>query len=129
VEWIKENLKVEIPFPVIADDRGQIAEMLGMIHPGKGNNTVRAVFIVDPEGKLRSMLYYPQELGRNMEEILRMIKGLQKADKENVAIPAGWPENELIGDKVIIPPATNEEEANKRKGKENCYDWWFCYKK
>ncbi|MFW5885282.1 MAG: peroxiredoxin [Patescibacteria group bacterium] len=129
IEWIKENLKVEIPFPVIADDRGQIAEMLGMIHPGKGNNTVRAVFIVDPEGRLRAMLYYPQELGRNMEEILRMIKGLQKVDKENVAIPAGWPENELIGDKVIIPPATDEKEAAKRKNKENCYDWWFCYKK
>lgn len=128
-QWIEENLKVKIPFPIIADDRGQVAQVLGMIHPGKGNNTVRAVFIVDPEGKLRSMLYYPQELGRNMDEILRMLKGLQKSDEEGVALPANWPENELLQDKVIIPPPTNEEEANKRKGQDNCYDWWFCYKK
>jgi len=67
-EWIKEKLGVEIQFPIIADDRGQVAEMLGMIHPGKGTNTVRAVFIVDANGIIRAMLYYPQEVGRNMEE-------------------------------------------------------------
>ncbi|MFO7806983.1 MAG: peroxiredoxin [Candidatus Moraniibacteriota bacterium] len=128
-EWIKENLGTEIPFPIIADDRGQVAEILGMIHPGKGNNTVRAVFIVDPESKVRATLYYPQELGRNMDEILRMLKGMQKADEEGVAIPANWPKNELIEDKVIIPPATDEETAEERRGQKDCYDWWFCYKK
>ena len=70
-EWIKEKLGIEIKFPIIADDQGRIAKLLGMIHPSKGTNTVRAVFIIDPKGILRAMIYYPQELGRNMDEILR----------------------------------------------------------
>jgi len=67
---------VEIEFPIIADDTGRIARLFGMIHPGKGANTVRAVFIIDPKGIIRSILFYPQELGRNMDEILRMVKPL-----------------------------------------------------
>ncbi|MBT8764299.1 peroxiredoxin [Desulfohalobiaceae bacterium Ax17] len=129
VDWIKENLDVEIKFPIIADDMGQVAKTLGMIHEGKGTNTVRAVFVVDPEGILRLMLYYPQELGRNIEEILRIVKGLQTSDKNGVAIPANWPNNELINDHVIIPPASDEKTAKERRGQENCYDWWFCHKK
>jgi len=129
VEWIKEKLGVEIKFPVIADDTGKVAGMLGLIHPGKGTNTVRAVFIVDPKGIIRAILYYPQELGRNMDEILRMIKGFQLSDKEGVAIPANWPNNELIGDKVIIPPASDVDTAEKRLEEYECYDWWFCFKK
>jgi peroxiredoxin (alkyl hydroperoxide reductase subunit C) len=107
---------------------GEVGMTLGLIHPAKGTNTVRAVFIVDPEGKIRAILYYPQELGRNMDEILRMIKGFQVADKNGVAIPADWPNNEIIGDHVIIPPASDVKTAEERKGKEGCYDWWFCHK-
>ena len=129
VEWIKEELGVEIKFPIIADDTGKVAGMLGLIHPGKGTNTVRAVFIVDPKSIIRAILYYPQELGRNMDEILRMIKGFQLSDKEGVAIPANWPNNELIGDKVIIPPASDVDTAKKRLEEYECYDWWFCFKK
>ncbi|MEO0229802.1 MAG: peroxiredoxin [candidate division WOR-3 bacterium] len=129
VEWIKEKLGIEIKFPVIADDRGQIAELLGMIHPAKGSNTVRAVFIIDPNGILRAILYYPQELGRNMDEILRMIKGLQLSDEKKVALPANWPNNELIGDEVIIPPASDVDTAEKRPKEYTCFDWWFCHKK
>jgi peroxiredoxin (alkyl hydroperoxide reductase subunit C) len=129
VQWIKEKLGIEIQFPVIADDRGQIAELFGMIHPGKGTNTVRAVFIIDPKGILRAMLYYPQELGRNMDEILRMVKGLQVNDEHGVALPANWPNNELVGDEVIIPPATDCQTAAKRPQEYDCYDWWFCHKK
>ncbi|WP_448378304.1 peroxiredoxin [Fervidobacterium sp.] len=129
VQWIKEKLGIEIQFPVIADDRGQISELFGMIHPGKGTNTVRAVFIIDPKGILRAMLYYPQELGRNMDEILRMVKGLQVNDEHGVALPANWPNNELIGDEVIIPPATDCQTAAKRPQEYDCYDWWFCHKK
>ena len=129
VEWIKEKLGVEIKFPIIADDTGKVAGMLGLIHPGKGTNTVRAVFVVDPKGVIRAILYYPQKLGRNMDEILRMIKGFQLSDKEGVAIPANWPNNELIGDKVIIPPASDVDTAKKRLEEYECYDWWFCFKK
>ena len=129
VNWIKDNLKTEIEFPVIADDRGQVAELFGMIHPGKGNNTVRAVFVVDPKGVLRTVLYYPQELGRNMDEILRIVEGLQISDNKGVAMPANWPNNELIKDEVIIPPAADVETAASRSEEYDCFDWWFCHKK
>jgi len=133
-EWIKENLGVEIQFPIIADDMGIVAETLGMIHPSKGTNTVRAVFIVDDKGIIRAILYYPQEAGRNVDEILRLVKALQTADKYGVATPHKWPENELVGDHVIIPPASSVEEKKKReeaekKGEIECFDWWFCHKK
>ncbi|MCD6549713.1 peroxiredoxin [Candidatus Micrarchaeota archaeon] len=128
-EWIKENLDVEIEFPIIADDTGTVADLLGLIHPEKGTNTVRGVFVVDDKGVIRAILYYPQELGRNIDEIVRMVKALQISDKENVAMPANWPNNELIGDEVIIPPASDEETAKKRKEEYECYDWWFCHKK
>ncbi len=129
VEWIKDNLNVEIEFPIIADDTGAVANKLGLVHPGKGTNTVRAVFIVDPKGIIRAILYYPQELGRNMDEILRMIKGFQVSDEHGVAIPANWPNNELIGDEVIIPPAADVKTAEERPKQYDCYDWWFCHKK
>jgi peroxiredoxin 2/4 len=128
IEWIKDNLKVEIQFPIIADT-GAVSNMLGLVHPGKGTNTVRAVFIVDPGSTIRAILYYPQELGRNMDEILRMVKGFQIADKHGVAIPANWPDNELVKDEVIIPPATDIKTARERMKKYDCYDWWLCHKK
>jgi len=127
VEWINEKLDVKIPFPIIADN-GDVATKLGMIHPSKGLNTVRAVFIVDPNGTIRLILFYPQELGRNIDEIIRIVKALKIADAENVAIPANWPNNELIGSQVIIPPPTDEETAKQRSKEFKCYDWWFCYK-
>ena len=133
-EWINDNLGVKIEFPIIADDNGDIAKQMGMLHPNKGKNTVRAVFIVDPKSVIRAILYYPQELGRNMDEILRMIKGLQLSDKEGVAIPANWPNNEIVKDHVIINPASSEEEKaqrlkDKAEGKIECFDWWLCHKK
>lgn len=129
IQWIESELKVKIKFPVIADDQGRVSQKLGMIHPGKGTHTVRAVLIVDPKGILRLILYYPQEIGRNFDEILRVVKALQIADAEKVAMPANWPENELIGDSVILPPPRDEKTAKSRMGKKDCYDWWFCHKK
>lgn len=129
IQWIKETLKIEIRFPVIADDTGRVATMLGLIHPGKGTNTVRAVFLVDPKNMIRAILYYPQELGRNMDEILRMVQAIQVSDKNGVAMPANWPNNELVKDEVIIPPPTDEKTASERSKQYECYDWWFCHKK
>lgn len=131
-EWIKENMNVEIEFPIIADT-GKVAETLGIIHPGKGTNTVRAVFIVDADAKIRIMLYYPQELGRNMDEILRVVEAMQISDKNKVAMPANWPNNEILKDRVIIPPATDVKTAKERlqkakEGEFECYDWWLCHK-
>jgi peroxiredoxin (alkyl hydroperoxide reductase subunit C) len=130
-EWIKEKLGVEIKFPLIADDLGKVASRMGMIHPGKGTNTVRAVFIIDPNGVVRLILFYPQEVGRNMEEILRVVKALQVSDANKVSMPANWPNNNLIKDEVIIPPPQDEKTAKTRVtgGEIVCYDWWFCHKK
>lgn len=132
-EWIKENVGVKIEFPIIADT-GKVAQDLGLIHPGKGTNTVRAVFIVDADGKIRIIFYYPQELGRNMDEILRAVEAMQISDKNKVAMPANWPNSEMVGDHVIIPPATDTKTAEARlesakNGEFECYDWWLCHKK
>jgi len=133
MEWIRDNLNVEIEFPVIADDRGELAEMLGMI-PSGATITARAVFIVDPEGTVRAIVYYPAEVGRDWDEILRALKALQVSDKNGVALPHKWPDNELIRDRVIVPPASTteqikEREEAKRRGEMECYDWWLCHKK
>ena len=129
IEWISDNLKIDIEFPVIADHSSQVANTLGLIHPGKGTTTVRAVFIVDPKATIRAILYYPQELGRNMDEFVRMIKAFQLAEKYKVAMPANWPNNELIGDEVIISPPSDQKTAMERKNMSGCFDWWFCHKK
>ncbi len=141
IEWIKEKFDVEVPFPIIADDQGALAKKLGMISPYKGTNTVRAVFVVDPEGRIRAILYYPQEVGRNITEILRLVKALQTSDKYGVATPANWAVDQFewksgyaVGDDVIIPPAASLEEKKDReerakKGEIECFDWWFCHKK
>ncbi len=131
-EWIKDNLNVEIEFPIIADDRGSVAEALGMIPEGS-TNTARAVFIVDPKGVIRAIVYYPAEVGRDWDEVLRLLKALQVSDKNGVALPHKWPENELIKDNVIVPPAGSVDLIKKRKeqkerGEIKCYDWWLCYK-
>jgi len=132
-EWIKDKLGVEIQFPIIADT-GAVAEKLGLIHPGKGTNTVRAVFVVDGKGITRIILYYPQELGRNMDEILRAVEAMKISDEYGVAMPANWPNNEIIKDHVIIPPAKDVKTAKERlqkakEGEFECFDWWLCHKK
>ncbi len=128
VEWIKEKLDVEITYPIIAGN-DTVAARLGMLHPAKGSNTVRAVFVGDPEGTIRLILYYPQEVGRNMDEIVRAVKALQISDTNGVAMPAGWPDNELIKDRVIVPPPTDVKSAKERLGQYENYDWWFCHRK
>ena len=129
IRWIKKHLKVDIKFPVIGDDRGLVATKLGLIHPAKGLNTVRGVFIVDPKGIIRAILYYPQELGRNLDEILRMVRALQISDKNHVAMPANWPNNEIVGDDGIVPPASTMKAADKRLKQYKCFDWWLCHTK
>lgn len=126
IQWIKSELDVDIKFPIIAANDA-IALKLGMLHPGKGTNTVRAVFVVDPTGKTRLIMYYPQEVGRNMDEIVRAVKALQVSDEQG-AVAAGWPNNELIGDRIIVPPAKDMDAAAQCiKDYEN-FDWWFCHK-
>jgi len=129
VEWIEENLDVKVPFPVIADPMGRVSEKLELLHKESSTATVRAVYIVDPDSTIRAVLFYPLELGRNMDEILRMIKAFHVGGEHKAAIPANWPNNEVVGEDIIVPPPGTQEEAMKRSQQYDCLDWWLCHKK
>jgi len=120
---------VEVKFPLIEDVSMDVARKYGMIQPHESTTkAVRAVFFIDPKGIIRAMIYYPLSLGRNFEELKRVIIGLQTADKYAVALPADW----KPGEDVIVPPAGSCSAADDRMaGKENgmyCKDWFFCMK-
>lgn len=130
VAWvrnIKEKFDVEIAFPIIADLSMQVAKAYGMIQPGASDTSaVRATFVIDPNGVLRAMLYYPMSNGRSIDEILRLVKAMQTSDAHKVATPENW----QPGDKVIVPPPGSVAEANARvaAGEFECVDWYFCKK-
>ncbi len=124
---VEEKMGVKIPFPIIADLNKEIAKKYGMIHPDQSKTeTVRCVFVIDPESKIRAMIYYPLTTGRNMKEILRLIDALQTTDQHKVATPANW----NPGDLVIVPPPTTAEQAEERlKEGYECKEWYLCMKK
>ena len=126
VKSIKDNFDVEIPFPIIDDLDMKVAKAFGMIHPSASDTSaVRAVFVIDAEGILRTMIYYPLTNGRSIDEILRIVEALQTSQKHGIATPENW----KPGDKVIIPPPATQEEANKRKDEGYEYtDWYFSKK-
>ena len=129
IAWIRnieEKFGVKIPFPVIADLSKEVATLYGMIMPGASKTeAARCVFVIDPKGILRAMIYYPLTTGRNMQEILRLIDALQTTDRHQVATPANW----KPGDKVIVPPPKTTEDAEKRMGEGyECVDWYLCKK-
>lgn len=110
LEW-KGMKKVEVKFPLIEDIKMEIANKYGMIQPGQSSTqAVRAVFIIDPESTIRTILYYPISTGRNFDEIKRIIQALQKADKDACATPADW----RPGDDVIVPTAGSCGVAKER---------------
>jgi peroxiredoxin (alkyl hydroperoxide reductase subunit C) len=131
IAWIRnceEKMGVKIPFPIIADLNKDVAKKYGMIHPEQSKTeTIRCVFIIDPESKIRAMLYYPMTTGRNMQEIIRLIDALQTADKYKVATPANW----KPGEPVVVPAPTTTEQAEERLKQEGyeCTDWYLCKKK
>lgn len=129
LEWNgKKN--IDVTFPLIEDIRMEVANKYGMIQPGQSNTqAVRAVFIIDPKGVIRTILYYPLSTGRNFDEIKRIILALQKADKDNVATPADW----RPGDDVIIPTAgscgTAKERMESQDENQYCLDWFMCFRR
>ncbi|EAP90324.1 alkyl hydroperoxide reductase [Oceanicaulis alexandrii HTCC2633] len=126
VRNIKEKFGVDVRFPIIADLSMQVASAYGMIQPGASNTAaVRATFIIDPEGVLRAMVYYPMSNGRSIEEFVRLIQALQTSDSEGVATPEAW----TPGDKVIVPPPATADAAESRasEGYETV-DWYFSTK-
>jgi len=123
---IKEKFGVEIGFPIIADLSMQVAKAYGMIQPGASDTSaVRATFVIDPNGVLRAMVYYPMSNGRSIDEFVRLVKALQTSDEHGVATPEGW----QPGDKVIVPPPATAEQAEARMAEGyECSDWYFCKK-
>lgn len=127
IAWIlniKEKFGVSIPFPIIADLDMKVAKAYGMIQPGASETAaVRATFIIDPEGVLRAMVYYPMTNGRSVDEFLRLVKSLQTSSENGVATPEAW----HPGDPVIVPPPATVEAAEARKNEGFDYtDWYFC---
>jgi len=133
---IKEKIEykgmkdVEVKFPLIEDITMEVANKYGMIQPGEATTkAVRAVFYIDPKGIIRTIIYYPLSLGRNFDELYRVLIALQAADEFSVAMPADW----RPGDDVIIPTAgscgTAKERMESKEEDVICYDWFFCTKK
>ncbi len=126
----KDMKNIDIQFPLIDDIKMDIANKYGMIQPGESDTkAVRAVFFIDPEGIIRTIIYYPLNLGRNFDELKRVLIGLQTADKFKVALPADW----RPGDDVVVPAPSTTQAADKRMEKPEegttCYDWFFTTKK
>lgn len=122
---------IEIPFPIIVDLSMEVSKKYGMVQPKQSTTSaVRAVFVIDPEGVIRTILYYPQSTGRNMAEIKRIIQALQQTDAEGTPTPANW----QPGDDVIIPPARTTEAArqvmaSKDSSDKEVKDWFLVFKK
>ncbi|HKK95419.1 MAG TPA: peroxiredoxin [Anaerovoracaceae bacterium] len=133
---IKEKIEykgmkdVEVNFPLIEDIKMDVAKKFGMIQPGSSETqAVRAVFIIDPNAVVRTILYYPSSTGRNFQEIKRIIVALQKAERDGIATPADW----QPGDDVIIPPpgscGTAKDRVEDQDEGKYCLDWFMCFKK
>ena len=129
IEW-KGLKNINVTFPLIEDIRMEVASKYGMIQPGQSNTqAVRAVFVIDPNGIIRTILYYPLSTGRNFDELKRIILALQKADSDQCATPADW----RPGDDVIIPTAgscgTAKERMESKDEDMYCLDWFLCFRK
>lgn len=126
----KDMKNVDVEFPLIEDISMNVANKFGMIMPGQSNTqAVRAVFIIDPKGIIRLILYYPLSTGRNFDEIKRCVIALQKADKDKCATPMDW----MPGDDTVIPApktmAGAKERTEKTDPKKYCLDWFLCFNK
>ena len=127
IEW-EGNKNVDIDFPIVVDLSKNVSTLYGMIMPGESNNAcVRAVFFIDPTDKIRAIIYYPLVLGRNFDEIKRVIIGLQTADAHDVAMPANW----QPGKDVVLHYPITTDEAVARTAEEGltCHEWYLCSKK
>ncbi len=130
IAWIRDiekNFKVKVGFPVIADLDQKVARLYGMVHePMAVTATVRCVFFIDPEMKLRALIYYPLSTGRSIDEILRVIDSLQATDKFGVATPVNW----KPGDEVIVPAPVTQQAAEARVADKNLKvtDWYLSKK-
>ncbi|MDP4595763.1 MAG: peroxiredoxin [Crocinitomicaceae bacterium] len=111
VNNVREKTNVYFDFPIIADIDMKVSKLYGMLQPNESETAaVRAVFFIDPSKKVRLIMYYPLNVGRNMDEIIRVLEALQVSDEYKVAMPLNWRK----GDKVIVPPPKTLDEMNER---------------
>ncbi|NOZ45437.1 MAG: peroxiredoxin [Chlorobi bacterium] len=129
VAWVnnvKKNTGVLFEFPIIADIDMKVSKHYGMIQPNESETaTVRAVFIIDPKQKIRLIMYYPLNVGRNMEEIKRTLVALQTSDKESVALPLNWVEGEKV---IVPPPKTVNDMLEREKSDYEMVDFYLAKK-
>lgn len=129
ITWIQDHLQVGIEFPIIDDKDRAISLELGMLRSDQTESvTARSVIVVDPHGVVRTILEYPKELGRNMDEIVRIVEGLQLFDSTQLMAPANWPNNEIIGDKVLVPPTTELTATQVAEQHVTELSAWFRYR-
>ncbi len=127
VENVKKNLGITMKFPIIADIDMKVSKLYGMLQPGESETAaVRAVFFIDPVGKIRLIMYYPLNVGRNMEEIFRVLQALQVSDEHKVAMPLNW----KPGAKVIVPPPKTLVDLEERLQNTSYekIDFYLCKK-
>ena len=126
MQSIKNNFGMEIPFPIIDDIKMDVAQAYGMIHPGAADTqAVRATFFIDPEGKMRAMVYYPMSNGRSIDEFVRLLQAMQTSDANKIATPEGW----TPGCDVIVPPPKSPEAIAQRLTEGYAMkDWYFATK-
>ena len=121
----KGHRNVSLRFPLIADMSMDVARKYGMIQPAaSATAAVRAVFFIDPVATIRAVIYYPMQLGRNFDELKRVLVGLQTIDEHHVALPADW----RPGDDIIVPAPATYDGTDKTAEGMKCYDWYFCKK-
>jgi len=127
-ENLKQVLKVDLPFPIIADMTMEVARLYGMLHDRVSTvATVRAVFVIDGKGVIRALVYYPMSVGRNMDEILRLVDALQTTDAHACATPVNW----RPGEAVIVPPPKTVDEVAERMSRTDTerIDFYLSKKK
>ncbi len=132
IAWMRdleEHAQVEVPFPVIADLDQRISQLYGLVHEAVSDTaTVRAVFAIDPKQNIRAIIYYPMQLGRNIDELIRVFEGLQVIDGNGVSLPANW----RPGDRVIVGAPVTVEDARNRvnggNGMLNVTTWYLSTK-
>jgi peroxiredoxin (alkyl hydroperoxide reductase subunit C) len=130
IAWLqnmKEKLGIDLPYPVVADLDTKVSQKYGMIHPGASTTaTVRAVFVIDPKRVIRALIYYPVNVGRSVDEVLRLVRALQTADKHACALPENW----KPGDRVIVPPPRVMQDVEGRLSHpaHDARDFYLVYK-
>ena len=126
IAWVKdieERFDVKISFPIIEDISMAVARSYGMIHDSSASTAaVRSVFFIDPEGYIRAQIHYPMNVGRSIDEILRVLAALQQTDERQIATPEGWQQ----GDDFVLPPPLDQDEADRRSSAKG--DVWYYTK-